>query len=142
MARGGEVYVDGGVLNNLPADVVAADPAVRTVIAIDVSPPKGPSVDDELDPVVSGVSMLAARVRKRRVESPGAAAIVMQTMVAGSSQSRRELIADGTIDHYLHLTIKGSSLLAFDNIDPVIEQGYHSAKAQLAELEIGQRSSS
>ena len=58
----------------------------------------------------------------------------MQTMVAASGRDRRTLLEDGTIDHYMHLRIQGSSLLAFDNVGPVVSQGYESAKEQLDEL--------
>lgn len=134
MSENGELFVDGGVLNNLPADVVASDPAVSTVIAIDVSPPHGPTVKTEIEPIVSGLSMLSKRLRRQPLGHPPVAAVVMQTMVAGSGRDRRSKMDDGTIDHYIHLDIRGSSLLAFDNIDPVIDQGYESAKEQLAKL--------
>ena len=134
MSDEGEVFVDGGVLNNLPADVVAMDPSVRTVFAIDVAPPVGPRVDQAIDSSVSGFSLLAGKARGRKIFHPSAASIVMQTMVAASGRDRRMLLEDGTIDHYMHLKIRGSSLLAFDNVEPVVLQGYESAKEQLDEL--------
>ena len=107
---------------------------MSTVIAIDVSPPHGPTVKTDIEPIASGFSMLSKRLRRQSLGYPPVAAVVMQTMVAGSGRDRRAKMDDGTIDHYIHLEIRGSSLLAFDNIDPVIEQGYESAKEQLAKL--------
>lgn len=134
MTENGEIFVDGGVLNNLPGDVVASDSSVRTVFALDVSPPMGPHVENPTEPSVSGFAMLALRARRRRIPYPSATNVVMQTMVAASGRDRKLLMDNGTIDFYLHLDIRGSSLLAFDNVGPVVSQGYDSAKAQLQEL--------
>ena len=37
----GELLVDGGVLNNLPCDIMRATGAVHRLIAVDLSPPSG-----------------------------------------------------------------------------------------------------
>ena len=134
MSRGGDILVDGGVLNNLPADLAAADPVVRTVWAIDVSPPFGPRAKEPIEPSVSGFRLLARRALRKRDAYPPAASVVMQTMVAGASRDRWAMTTDGTIDHYLPLEIRDSGLLDFENVRPTVQAGYRSAVDQIPEL--------
>jgi hypothetical protein len=65
--RGDELLVDGGVLNNLPADVMRADPSIRTVVAVDVTPPAGPRATVDYGLHVSGWRALGRSVRVKGV---------------------------------------------------------------------------
>ncbi len=134
MSKDGDVLVDGGVLNNLPADLAHADPVIRTIWAIDVSPPFGPRAKGPIEPAVSGFRLLARRLARKRDAYPAAAGVVMQTMVAAASRDRWEMAVDGTIDYYLPLEIRDSGLLDFENIRPTVEAGYRSAVDRIPEL--------
>ena len=134
MSKDGDILVDGGVLNNLPADLASADPVIRTIWALDVSPPYGPRAKGPIEPSVSGFRLLAGRVARRRDAYPAAAGVVMQTMVAAASRDRWTMTIDGTIDHYLPLEIRDSGLLDFENIRPTVEAGYRSAVDRIPEL--------
>ena len=59
----GDLLVDGGVLNNLPCDVMRASGTVGRMIAVDLSPPVGPSANDDFGLSVSGLEGAACPVR-------------------------------------------------------------------------------
>ena len=57
----GDLLVDGGVLNNLPCDVMRATGMVDRVIAVDLSPPVGPRAHEDFGLSVSGWKALRAQ---------------------------------------------------------------------------------
>ncbi len=61
--HGGDVYVDGGLLNNLPADVMRERNA-GPVVAVDVNPPLEFAAPPEPQATLSGHSALFSRFRK------------------------------------------------------------------------------
>ena len=82
---GGDLLVDGGVLNNLPCDVMRATGTVDRLIAVDLSPPVGPRAKDDYGLSVSGWKAL----RAGRSQFPGIVAVIMRAMVAGSVRDPR-----------------------------------------------------
>ncbi len=129
---GGDLLVDGGVLNNLPCDVMRSSQMVNRLIAVDLSPPVGPSATDDFGLSLSGWKALRAQVGSRRARLPGVMAIVMRAMVAGSVRDRNRLIADGTVDCYLDLELQGVRLLDFERVAEIAERGYQAARPRLA----------
>jgi predicted acylesterase/phospholipase RssA/CRP-like cAMP-binding protein len=128
----GDLLIDGGVLNNLPCDVMRASQMVRTLIAVDLSPSVGPAAVDDFGPSLSGWKALRAQVGSRRAKLPGVMSIVMRAMVAGSVRDRDRLIADGTVDCYLALELQGVRLLDFERVAEITERGYEAALPRLA----------
>ena len=131
--QGDELLVDGGVLNNLPANVMRADPSIATVIAADVTPPRGPRARHDYGLHVSGLRALASAASRRPTRYPSAGAVLMRSMIAGSEQVRAAAVTDGTIDLHLSINVRGVGLLQFDRLDEVVDLGYHSASAQIDE---------
>ena len=91
---GGDLLVDGGVLNNLPCDVMRATGMVDRLIAVDLSPPVGPRAQDDYGLSVSGWKAL----RAGRSQFPGIVAVIMRAMVAGSVRDRDRMLATGAVD--------------------------------------------
>ncbi len=131
--RDGELLVDGGVLNNLPVDVMRADPSIGRVVAVDVTPPTGPRARGDYGMHVSGWRALAAVAGRKRSPYPTVGSVLMRSMIAGSEQTRSACLADGMIDLYLNIHITGVGLLEFDKLDQVVEDGYRSAAPQIEE---------
>jgi NTE family protein len=107
--RDGRVLVDGGLLNNIPTDVIKElDPDV--VIAVDVGTPLG-----DIDSIASLAGILSQSVSIMLIES-----------------DRRNLrLADIIISPELG----GHSFLDFSTPDRIIEIGYQAAKRKAAVLE-------
>ena len=127
----GDLLVDGGVLNNLPCDVMRASQMISRLIAVDLSPAVGPKADDDFGLSVSGWRALRSQVGANRTRFPGVVAILMRTMVAGSVRDRDRLVADGTVDLYLDLDLQGVRLLDFDRVAQTAARGYEAARPRL-----------
>jgi predicted acylesterase/phospholipase RssA len=71
VAWGQEMLVDGGVLNNLPVDVVTDEGRSSTIIAFDVAPAMGRSVQEDFGYSVSGWRALRAGLGGRKAPVRG-----------------------------------------------------------------------
>ncbi len=127
----GDLLVDGGVLNNLPCDVMRASGTVRRLIAVDLSPPVGMKASDDFGLSVSGWSALRAQLGSDRSRFPGLVAILTSAMVAGSVRDRDRMLADGTVDWYLDLDLSGVQILDFERVAEVAARGYEAARPRL-----------
>jgi len=128
----GELHVDGGVLDNVPISPMATDNSIDTVIAIDVSPPGGPSAEEDFGLSVSGLDALRRRVsRKKTPAFPDVGQTLMNSMLIGSSKS--QLDSSDAVDLYLSLDLSGVGLLKFEHHDDVAQRGYDAAKPMIEE---------
>lgn len=128
---GEDLLVDGGVLNNLPVDVMRTEVEDGAVIAVNVAPPIGPRAKGDMALSVSGWEALRGRAGKGRAKYPGVTAMLMRTMIAGSVREQNRHIDSGIVDLYLDLDLRGISLLDFENVRPVAAAGYEAAMPKL-----------
>jgi predicted acylesterase/phospholipase RssA/CRP-like cAMP-binding protein len=128
----GELHVDGGVLDNVPVAIMAADNSIGTVIAIDVSPPGGPAAEEDFGLSVSGFEALRNKLSKHRTSRhPDIGLTLMSSMLIGSSKAKSDSI--GMVDLYLDLDISGVGLLKFEDHERVAELGYTEALPMIEE---------
>lgn len=120
---GEDLLVDGGVLNNLPVDVLADEGVCGTIIAVDVAPPTGPRAHADYGLSVSGWRALRASVGRKRSGYPGISAVLMRSMLVGSQRDRARVLVEADVDLLLELDLRGVGLLEFDVVDPVVERG-------------------
>lgn len=128
MPHNGELLVDGGVLNNLPVDVMREMNPFGIVIAIDVVPPIGLGALSDFGTGVSGWRLLLNRLLPWRepFPVPGMAAILLQSMVAGSASKRQQILEQGLADVYLNINVGGVGMLQFEAQDRTAQIGYDS----------------
>ena len=105
--------VDGGLVNNLPADVVA-DLGARTVLAVDVSAPLGPVPRTLVGVALRGYEITAGELLRVKLE-----------------QARGRL---GSRLLVIHPDVDGIGLLEFGRIEEAVAAGRESARAALARL--------
>lgn len=136
----GELFVDGGLLNNLPVDVMQNLGAGKT-IAIDVSSSTqnqdadyGKFMGSETAAEApSFLRVLANKLRGRskRVKIPTLADVLVRSTMIGSvtrvSKARTEA------DVYVRLPLEGYGLLDFKAMDQLVEIGYRYAVENMAE---------
>lgn len=127
----GELLVDGGVLNNLPCDVMRATRMIGRLIAVDLSPAVGPKAQDDFGLSVSGWKALRSRIGSGTSPYPGLMAILMRSMVTGSVRDRDRVLASGSVDCYLDLDLSGVGLLDFERVEEVAARGYADARPRL-----------
>ncbi|HEY3485329.1 MAG TPA: cyclic nucleotide-binding domain-containing protein, partial [Ilumatobacteraceae bacterium] len=126
----GDLLVDGGVLNNLPVEVMRHDGGIGTVIAVDVAPPRGPRAKTDYGLHVSGFRALGPTVR-RTGAYPSVAAILLRSMLTGAVRNQQEAVRDGSVDLMLQLHLPGVGLLDFASVHTVAKAGYDSSIDQI-----------
>jgi predicted acylesterase/phospholipase RssA/CRP-like cAMP-binding protein len=126
---GEDLHVDGGLVNNLPIDVMAAKPEIGAVLAVDVSAeiemrsPPGRELD------VSGWRMLWDRIHPgaARSEIPSIMSLLTRSALVASVYWTRERRAAEAASLYLRVPMADLRLLAFERIDEIVARGYEAA---------------
>jgi len=124
----GEVYVDGGVANNLPGDVVRRLSA-GTVIAIDTSSVNALAVDPELTSCPTGRAMLKHRF-SGKPDAPSLYEILFRSTDIASEKTIDRVRKDA--DLYLRPPLEGVSNGHFDRIEKIVEEGYRYGLEEVA----------
>lgn len=133
---GGELLVDGGLLNNLPTDVMRRRDDCGAVIAIDASSGIG-AVRNREPPYETSLS--GWQVLWRRL-NPFTPALKVPTM--GNIMVRVAILNDAQLiktnrslaDLYLRLPAGRHGLLEFQALEPIIEGAYRFTRERLASL--------
>jgi len=118
--------VDGGVLNNLPIDIMREQNPSGIVLAIDVVSPNGSTVKNDYGQYFSGWRQLFRLLNPflKPIKVPALGSIVMQSMIIGSSVARTRALQQQLADFYLNIHVRGVSLLAFNKVNQAEEVGY------------------
>jgi Predicted esterase of the alpha-beta hydrolase superfamily len=122
----GSMLVDGGILNNLPADVMRA--TCGKVIAVDVSPAKDLVIAAPYPAAASGWRLLWGRGASKL---PGIGAILMRSVMLGSTRHQASIARD--VDLYLHPSIESFGMFDWAAVDAVADAGYRYTREALAE---------
>jgi predicted acylesterase/phospholipase RssA/CRP-like cAMP-binding protein len=123
---GEDLLVDGGVLNNLPIDVMREQNPTGPLIAVDVVPPHGPAAKSDYGLSVSGWQVATNQLLPWRsgLQVPSIGGTMLRSMLVGADSTRQRLLRDGLADLYLSIRMGGVGMLAFDDIESVQKIGY------------------
>jgi len=129
----GELLVDGGLLNNLPMDIMRERCGDGTVIAVDVMPPVDLAAIASYGDVLSGWQALWDRVHPQSAKSnmPHIAALLYRAGEVGSIHALKTQLGTNVADLYLHPPIEKFGMMEWAALDQIIELGYQDAKAQI-----------
>ncbi len=116
-AEGGHLLVDGGVMNNLPVDVMAQE-ARGPIIAVDVSGEIDLHADDER----YGERSLFSLIKDRMRGSPSIISILMRAGTVGSNLQRKNVRA--LADFLYEPPLEGIGMRDWRAFERSIEQGY------------------
>lgn len=124
--QGRDLLVDGGVMNNLPIDVMRELNPSGTLMAIDVVPPTGSTARQDYGLELSGWGQFFRSLNpfQKPLKAPRLGAVIMQSMVLGSSVAREQALKQGLADYYQNIHVKGVGMLAFDKIEYAEKTGY------------------
>jgi predicted acylesterase/phospholipase RssA/CRP-like cAMP-binding protein len=131
---GENLLVDGGVVNNLPVDVMRRR-CEGTVLAVNASPKKDVRLSSELACFPTAWQLLAARLNpfRKAVRVPGIFQVLGRTTMLGSVH-HGEAVRDEA-DFWLDLPLDGFSMLDFAEIDRIVAAGYDYARIKIAAWE-------
>ena len=119
---GGEALIDGGVLNNLPGDVMR-DRFGGTVIAVNVSPK-----EERQFAMTAFPSPWAAALRFLGAAPVDAPTILdIMTRAVTLTSARRARFVEREADVYIAPPIDAFGMLEFERIDEIVEVGYRHA---------------
>jgi predicted acylesterase/phospholipase RssA/CRP-like cAMP-binding protein len=129
---GGDLLVDGGVLNNLPFEVMRDDSTIGTIVAVDVAPDLGPRARTDFGMSVSGFRALWESITPGRSELPSATSVLLRSMMTGSVRNQRESMEAGSVDLLVTMHLPGIGMLEFERTREVAEAGYAASKDTVA----------
>jgi len=129
----GDLLVDGGVLNNMPFEVLRDDSTIETLIAVDVAPDRGPRAPIDYGTSVSGFQALRSSLGRGRSDYPSVISVLLRSMLAGAVRNQKDSMQDGSIDLLLTLHLSGVGLLDFERSREVARSGYDAAVATVRE---------
>jgi len=132
----GDLLVDGGVMNNLPVDVMTGFADAGAIIAANL---KGsaqlPSTGLADDGILSGWGPFARRLSPLGAgsELPGIVELLLRATETGNVLSAKRL--EHEADVVLHPDVTEFGLLAWERMDEIIEAGYRYAIKELPQHE-------
>ncbi len=135
--HGNDLLVDGGLLNNLPVDVMQDVLGGGRIIAVDLRRRVEFTMQAAVGPTLSGWQVLRRRARRgpEPFDPPGIATILARSVeLAGLINDRAVLDRPG-LDLYLTPPGGGIGLLDFDAAPLLVEEAYHYTRERLSELE-------
>ena len=127
----GNILVDGGLVNNLPGDVMR-ERACRTLIVVDVGSQH--EFTYKLPEFPSPWQFLRSRILPftARIEVPHIVDVLIRTTDVSSSQKTRDVKKNADI--CLRPPIDAYGVLQFESLDEIAQVGYRYAKARMEEL--------
>jgi predicted acylesterase/phospholipase RssA len=126
----GDLLVDGGVLNNLPADVMR-ERCNGLVVGVDVTPGVDLQTTVESRPHMSGWPLLWERLTPsaRVTAFPTIVDILSRTALVGSMRDAARMQAHCNI--YLKPRVERFRMSDFREIDALVDEGYRAAQSAL-----------
>jgi predicted acylesterase/phospholipase RssA/CRP-like cAMP-binding protein len=127
------LLVDGGLFNNVPADIMK-EICGGVVIMVNVSPEEDLQVPDQYTVTPSDMEVLWSKISpfKDKVVFPRLPDIMMRTILVGSA--RMKAIASKAADYDFSPNLDRYGLLEFDSIDDIVDAGYRYARERIIEL--------
>jgi predicted acylesterase/phospholipase RssA/CRP-like cAMP-binding protein len=135
----GDLLVDGGLLNNVPVDIMRESGA-GIVIACDVGSTRGPRVDPSVTEYPKASELALGWVRKhdnKKLRFPNAAAVISHSVVVASSHHRKKVAEQA--DLMVRPDLRGISMFDVKRLDELIEIGYRDASEALSQRDWGAR---
>jgi predicted acylesterase/phospholipase RssA len=131
--RDGELFIDGGLLDNLPVAEMRRRMGPGAIVAVDPTPKRLAQPYDALEPDVSGWRLLAERLVpfRRRRHVPSIGDIIQRTMMAGSLHLRQRDRGTDADTLLLNPQLGDWGLLAFERLDEIVEAGYREMRGPL-----------
>ncbi len=130
VSLGADLHVDGGLVNNLPIDVMAAKPEIGAVLAVDVSAEVEMRAPANFGPEVSGWRVLWQRITDRATarEMPTIMSLLTRSSLVASVYWARERRLMEAASLYMRIPLADLRLLAFERIDEIVARGYQAAR--------------
>ncbi len=133
---GSDFLVDGGVLNNLPIDIMRSRPGIGSVVAVDLSVNEEMPAGAGYKETPSGWRLLADRVTRRggADRSPLALHVIMRSKDLPWIGMQDRLLAEFPPDVLIRPDVAQSAMFDFESTRSLIEVGYRETMGHAEEL--------
>jgi len=135
---GTDLLVDGGLLNNLPIDVMTEQLGGGRVIAVDLRRQVELKMQAAAGPSLSGWLVLARRAwpRRERFDPPSIGAILQRSVELAGLLNDRTLLGRPGLDLYLRPPVSRLATLDFKAAPLLVDDAYRYTREQLANLAV------
>ncbi|MBS0628261.1 MAG: patatin-like phospholipase family protein [Verrucomicrobia bacterium] len=127
----GNLLVDGGIINNLPVDIMKRYINGGKIIASSLTPIIHPKYDS-LSPIASGWSLTAHNFGNHRHKIPNMGNVIISSLMLGSNH--HQICMEEEADYCVKFSFTGVDLMDFNLFNEIIDQGYEMALKQLKEI--------
>ncbi|MGH9135701.1 MAG: patatin-like phospholipase family protein [Acidimicrobiales bacterium] len=133
----GDLLVDGGVLDNLPVDVMRAR-LDGAVVAVDLEPDLDLKVQLPFEPSLSGWNVLAQRLNPfgARLDVPSAVQLLLLAKQVGIAHGQRALLDAHPVELYLRPPAGTTGGLNFRAAASLVDAGYRYAADALEHADL------
>ena len=123
----GDLLVDGGIIDNVPVDIMRGYPECGTVIASDVSPTYEPPEITPFGDSISGWHALRQLIKRpsRRRRYPGLFSVLLRTMEFGGAAHKSQTV--GAADLYLTPPVTKFKMNDFKKARQIADAAYEYA---------------
>jgi predicted acylesterase/phospholipase RssA/CRP-like cAMP-binding protein len=135
----GDLLIDGGAMNNLPANVMRGRVGSGTIVAVDVSPEVEPLTAAPFEFGLSGWRVLARRLNPFAAPQPVPGIAEILSRSTGLSQVRNRRALDDGADLVLRPPVTGLGVLDFKGGIVLFETAYRYAVDALAKSGLADR---
>ena len=130
----GDLLVDGGVLNNMPAEIMRLDSTIGTV---DRDRRRARSRARAPAPTSArrcrGSARCGRRCAARQTEYPSVTSVLLRSMLTGAVHNQERSLRDGVVDLMVKMHLPGVGLLEFERVREVAAFGYDDSVEQIRE---------
>jgi predicted acylesterase/phospholipase RssA len=134
---GTDFLVDGGVLNNLPVDVMRRRLDVGSVVAVDLSVEEEVGAAPSYQETPSGWALLFKKLARTQEvgTTPLSLSVLMRARELAGIRAQRQILADWPPDLLIRPDVSKTSMFNFKGATHLIDVGRRTALAALAALE-------
>ncbi len=129
------LLVDGGLFNNVPADIMKGI-CGGNVIMVNVSPEEDLLISDQFKKTPSDMEVLWSHLNpfKEKITFPRIQDIMMRTIMVGSERMKNQ--TSKSADYIFSPNLDRFGLLGFEAIDDIVAAGYSYGKERIKELQM------
>ena len=137
--QNGDLLVDGGLLNNVPGDVMRSLGNGGSLIAVDVTPGVDLTSSTPFEPGLSGWRVLGRKLNPfvSKVDVPHLVNLLNRSALIASVYTRNRMMSDRIADLYLQLSLSRWGMLEFDAIADIANAGYEQSIDRIREWRSG-----
>ncbi|HIF17200.1 MAG TPA: cyclic nucleotide-binding domain-containing protein [Cycloclasticus sp.] len=126
VCKGGDLIVDGGLLNNLPIDKMRHAAGDCHLIASDISPKLDLTNNTRFSSNISGLKILISRINpfQKSIKTPNILHILERSVTVAAVNYGAQVQAQNLADLHIELPVENISTLNYDLVDKTANLGY------------------